>query len=188
MNLRQLISFFSAILMSLASANATVPSPLGKKDMAQDSALQVETAILLDEDGTPRCRMGKNPGESLAALETLRECNESDELYTRLILESEEISLGTVAPPSGPVGKVMLVTITSSFALGGIAGCLLKENSHKWFTVVAGMVLAGAMPTIFSSYFLGKGATLFLFGTTMGFGGANISLATVCNREFTRQF
>ena len=104
MNLRQLISFLSIIFLGLASVGAYIPEHLGGKGTrVQKSNLQMEGAILLRENGTPHCRIGKLPSENLGIglenLDALEECDEGDELYARTILESEEISLGMAAPP-----------------------------------------------------------------------------------------
>ena len=61
MTFRQLISFFSATLLGLSLVSAYIPEQLGGE------GVQVETAILLREDGTPRCRIGMNPSEYLTA-------------------------------------------------------------------------------------------------------------------------
>ena len=100
MNFRQLISFLSAIFLVLTSVGA-------------QTGVQAESAILLREDGTPRCRIGKNPSEYLTAekldkfyrqgldinsagLDALRECDQGDELYAISVLESEEIHMSGV--------------------------------------------------------------------------------------------
>ena len=115
MNFRQLISFSLAILLGLTSASAYIPEHLGGEGTPeQKSVLQVETAVLFGEDGTPRCLVGKRPSEYLTAekldefyrqgeidsvaLDTLRECGEGD-VYATSVLGSEEISLGMVAFP-----------------------------------------------------------------------------------------
>ena len=71
----------------------------------------MESAILLREDGTPRCRIGANPSEYLTAekldefyreapgidfadLDALRECDKGDEIYAISVLGNEEINLG----------------------------------------------------------------------------------------------
>ena len=123
-NFRQLISFLSAIFLGLSSAGV----------QAQKSTLQMESAILLREDGTPRCRIGKNPSEYLTAeklddsagLDALRECDRGDELYAISVFGSEEISLGVVVPP---VAKVWLI----STAIGGTTGCALTVF-NKWLS------------------------------------------------------
>ena len=104
MNLRQLISLLSIIFLGLASVNAYIPQHLGGKGtQVQKSNLEMEGAILLREDGTPHCRIGKLLSEDLGIgldnLDALEECDEGDELYARTILESEEKNLGMAAPP-----------------------------------------------------------------------------------------
>ena len=143
MNFRQLISFSLAILLGLTSANAYIPKNLGGEGTpGEKTALQVETAVLLREDGTPRCFIGKRPSEYLtaekldefyrqgeigpAALDTLRECDDGDELYAISVLGNEEISLGMAVPP---VGKVWLV----SGVIGGATGCVLMVFD-KWLS------------------------------------------------------
>ena len=126
MNLRQLISFFSAILLGLSSVSATIPEHLGGK------GTQVEGVVLLSEDGTPRCRIGKLPSEDLGIgldnLDALEECDESDELYAHTILESEEINLGMAAPPGFIKGAEFVWEAgrlaIPMLAIGFLAGCL----------------------------------------------------------------
>ena len=103
--MRQFLCFSLAMLLSLASANAyTLEQPQLPE--------QIKAAILLNEDGTPRCRIG-----SAAELDTLRECDERDELYARTIFDTEEISLGAAAPASFGTGmKVILVSASVAFA------------------------------------------------------------------------
>ena len=103
MTLRQLFSFSSAILLGLSSVGV----------QAQKPALQMESAILLREDGTPRCRIGANPSEYLTAeklgefyrqapgidsvgLDALRECDKGDELYAISVLGSEDVHMAGV--------------------------------------------------------------------------------------------
>ena len=133
MNFRQLVSFFLAILLGLSSVDAYIPKHLGGEGtQEQKSALQVEIAILLREDGTPRCRIGKNPSEYLTAekldefyrqgldidsagLDTLRECDKGDEIYAISVLGSEKISLGMTAPP------VVIETLSLAWTTGKVA-------------------------------------------------------------------
>ena len=106
--MRQLIAFSLASFLSFASANAYVLPE------------QVEAAILLGEDGTPRCRIGSAP-ELGAPLNSLRECDESDELYA--ILHSEEISYSATNLPTNHsiIGKTLL----TGLAIGTTASCLM---------------------------------------------------------------
>ncbi len=109
MNLRQVILFFLAIVVGLE---------------AKASELQVQTAILLDEGGVPRCRVSEfSRGDAEigpTVFDDLRECDERDELYARLALETEEISYGVVF---SPMGKALL----AGFVVGGVAGCLMRS-------------------------------------------------------------
>ena len=89
--MRQFLSLSLGLLLSLASANAYVSKQLPE---------QIEAAILLNEDGTPRCRIGSAP-----ELDTLRECDEDDELYARTILDAEDINLAMAVDP-GKMGEV----------------------------------------------------------------------------------
>ena len=102
--MRSFLAFSLTVLLGLASANAYV---------AEQPQLpeQIEAAILLNEDGTPRCRVGSAP-----ELDTLRECDEDDELY------AEEISLGAAVPS----GK-MIVVILAQAGIMGVSGCILRN-------------------------------------------------------------
>ena len=92
--------------MGLTSVGAYVPEHLEGQDIpVQEPFLQVESIVLLNEDGTPRCLIGQRPSEYLATLETLRECDQGDELHALTILGDEEISLGMAVPPTGDLGK-----------------------------------------------------------------------------------
>ncbi len=103
--MRQFLCFSLAMILSFTSTNAyTLEQPQLPE--------QIEAAILLNEDGTPRCRIG-----SAAELDTLRECDERDELYARTIFDTEEISLGAAAPASFYTGmKVILVSASVAIA------------------------------------------------------------------------
>ena len=106
--MRQFIAFSLSLLLSLTSANAYVSQNLeGKK-------LQVESIILLNEDGTPRCRMGEEVDHEAAT--NLRECDESDQLFAGV---GEEIRYGALSP--SVIGKTLLV----SAALGTATSCLM---------------------------------------------------------------
>ena len=93
--LRQFLSLSLAMFLGLTSTNAYLPEQPQLPE-------QIEAAILLNEDGTPRCRVGQTP-----ELEDLRECDESDELYT------EEISLGMAAPSTFGTGVGIAIFATS---------------------------------------------------------------------------
>ena len=150
------------MVLGLTSAAAYVPEHLGGEGTpVQESAPQVETAVLLGEDGTPRCFIGKHPSESLVAenfdfttLDALEECDQSDELYTRTVLGNEEISLGMAAPPAfikgaefaWEAGKVALPV----FGIGLLSSCLPVGIARwidldKWspFTHALGVLFVG---------------------------------------------
>ncbi len=117
-----MILFFLAILTGLQT---------------EASELQVKTAILLDEKGEPRCRVGEFHREDAqigpTAFDDLRECDERDELYARLALETEEISYGVVAPPSSMAAKV-LNTLIPGAAIGVLSSCLVVILANAPFT------------------------------------------------------
>ena len=168
--MRQLIAFSLASFLSFASVNAYVLPD------------QVEAAILLSEDGTPRCRIG-DPGESFAAL---RECDQSDEL-TGLLESGEEISYGSVSPAL--IGKTLLANV----AIGAATSCLVIAVGKATFdskdeirglgsilmmstTAVGGIgsmimvteAIAATNPAIFtaiSSFAFGAGSGTFLCHT-----------------------
>ena len=98
---RRLISCFLAFALGLASADTCG---------AEQSPVEAPAAILLGEDGTPRCRIGQ-----ASELDALRECDEGD------ILEGEQIGLGMAAPPMGAIAKTLL----ASAVIGGATGCVL---------------------------------------------------------------
>ena len=139
--MRQFLHFSLAMLLSLASANAyTLEQPQLPE--------QIEAAILLNEDGTPRCRIG-SAAELDASLDSLRECDERDELYARTIFDTEEISLGIAAPLPLKISAVL-------FNIGtmGLSGCLVgsffdlpeKKGLQFWIPWLGGMVV-GLVPT-----------------------------------------
>ena len=101
MKLRSFLSLSFAFVLSLTSANAYT---------LEQSPVEIEAAVLLNDDGTPRCWVGQAP-----ELDDLRECDESD------VPEGGEINLGAVALPSGAMTKAWL----ASAAVGSIAGCAL---------------------------------------------------------------
>ena len=75
-----------------------------------------------------------------AKLDALRECDEGDELYARMILGDEEISYGAAIPPTA---KVLLI----SAAIGETIGCVLSpliksDNSVAVFLGTASLFVA----------------------------------------------
>ena len=186
-NFRQLISFFSAILLGLSSVSATIPEHLGGK------GTQVEGVVLLSEDGTPRCRVGKLPSEDLGIgldnLDALEECDESDELYTRTILESEEINLGMAAPPWFIKGAESvwetgrLTAPVLAIPIGFFAGCLPAllfrvlpyEVTTKRFGVIvmAAAIVVGSIGLINSATttVVAKEAMTWVLGSSSLFSG-----------------
>ena len=133
MQLRQFLSSSLAILLGFTSANAYVPHT----PQLRESVLQAEIAILLNEDGTPRCRMGENPSEYFTTEEfdALRECDEDDKLYVRAGLETEEISLGMAGSPrsNGKDLKAFLVPI----AWAAPSACAIV-GLNRWLDVEHG--------------------------------------------------
>ena len=166
---------------------AYIPEHLGGEDTrAKKPALQVESAILLSEDGTPRCRIGKNPSEYLSAekldefrqsgleigagdLDALQECDESDELYARMILGTEEISLGMAAPPGFIKGAEFVWeagrVAAPVLAIGFFTGCL-PVKMDDLFSVDMSVVSA-------------KGYGIVLMGLVIWAGGIAGSAAII---------
>ena len=97
---RQFLSLSLGLLLGLTSTNAS---------MAELPQLpgQIETAILLNEDGTPHCRIGSAP-----ELGTLRECEKGDE---RATFGTEEIHMSGVHPVMWIMGSVMGVLAFSVY-------------------------------------------------------------------------
>ena len=203
MYFRQLISFLLAILLGLSSAGAYIPEHLREQGtQAQKSVLQVESAILLREDGTPRCRIGVNPSEYLTAekldefyrqgldIGTLRECDQSDELYAISVLGNEEISMGMVAPPGGKgasaiwkVGKAIVL----AFSLGGLIGCsLLLAEGHGKETFFLGLVTVVGLSAVGPAsllYFLGyRGGPILISSSVISMFGAGYGRTGLCHK------
>ena len=171
MTFRQLISFFSATLLGLSSVSAYISEHLG-------GGVQVETAILLREDGTPRCWIGMNPSEYLTAekldqfyregleIDTLRECDQGDELYAIAAHGSEEISHGVAMPP---LSRAVLLNISAGF----LGTCLFLKNP----TVLNNVIMLGSIALAggFSGVILRKTLELVpaaFFPITLGLAGA----------------
>ena len=111
---KKLFSFLVLTAFSLTQVHAYIPAHLGGEGaQTQESrTLQVQSAVLLGENGTPRCFVGTHPGEYLTAkqledfyaanssispdtFDGLRECDQGDKLA---VLGDEEISLGLAVP------------------------------------------------------------------------------------------
>ena len=109
MNLRKLISFSLAILLIFTSANAHLPKYL------EGENVQAESAVLLNRDGTPRCRIGSTP-----ELGTLRVCDKGDER-----------AISTLGIEEANLGKIFLVI---GIIVTGIAKYLefQKQYEEDW--------------------------------------------------------
>ena len=200
MHLQKSLAFFFASLLSFAQSNAYVAR------QQQASALQVETAILLDREGNPRCMVGKRPSEYLNAekldqfysensqiaplvLDKLRECDEGDEFYAQLTaieLGNEEINLGMAIPPTG---KALL----SGISLGGLVGCSLiglakgdtlirhfDSNKAQAMTIMIGVgVGTGTLVVPALIHFAGSAFPISgLIGAALGFFACNRAYAS----------
>ncbi len=145
--MRQFLCFSLAMLLSLASANAyTLEQPQLPE--------QIEAAILLNEDGTPRCRIG-SAAELDASLDSLRECDERDELYARTIFGDEDINFAMAVGPEkiGEMVGVMIGTgiIATVFtcALFPLSNYLLFDEpvpNHPIVPVLVAVILAKPLP------------------------------------------
>ena len=184
MVLRQLIAFFLATLMAFTSANAYVAEHLREESTpAQESLLQMQSAVLLNENGTPRCFIGQWPNEyfnaeklgelnshiDLNTFNDLGECDENDEFYARSILTAEEISYGVVMPPVPDTGRAIIAGVT----LGGMGGCLFRALNPLWDSF-GGIVIS--IPLMMAAFF---GAP-FVVGSFLGNAAGEIAfLASV---------
>ena len=116
--LKNSLSFLVLPAFIFTQIHAYVPAHLGGEGaQTSESALQVQSAVLLNEDGTPRCRIGDLGEPFIADLDALRECDKNDELHTLAALGDEEISYGTAVPPAV---KVLFI----SAGVGAAIGCL----------------------------------------------------------------
>ena len=137
--MRQLISIFLATALGLASTHAYLPNA------EQTEPAHIQAAILLGEDGTPRCRIGDAP-----ELDDLRECDEGDELYARMILGDEEISLGAAFPPGKTFAAFLANTVVMS-----VSGCIFSNwldhsnKNLKYFAISVVGVTIGYLPALF---------------------------------------
>ena len=178
MFLQRCVPFFLAVLTGLTSISAYFPKHLG------EDGVPVQTAILVDESGEPRCWMGKHPNESLTDEQlgefTLKECDESDELYARLVHEAEEISYGTVPLPTSLIGKVSLSWF-ASLLLGVVGGCISTKTKNldsmklvlwgtvgSWSLTAIGSVLATAALTQSVAYVVIVGLVGYGPGSLLG--------------------
>ena len=184
MFLRRCVPFFLAVLTGLTSISAYFPKHLGEDGVpAQESFLHAQTAILVDESGEPRCWMGKHPNElyqtETADFDTLKECDESDELYARLIHETEEISYGSVPLPTSLVGKISLSWVANLF-LGVVGGCISDKTENlgkklslwgrvgSWSLTAIGSVLATGALTQSVAYVVIVGLVGYGPGAVLG--------------------
>ncbi len=204
MNIRQVISFSLATLLGLTSAGAYVPEHLGGEGLpAQASALQVEAAILLDEGGTPRCRIGEWPSEHLtpkqlgefygegsqlgpAALDQLRECDENDELYAQIALNPEEIQIAGIPSPT----KGMLVLFLGAGVINFAYYCFVDDPNT--INSLAGMLLGGSIGWFavdIASYFALNPAWLGIVPAVAGLIVGNVlpELPSVCPLRASRR-
>ncbi len=191
--------------MILTSASAYVPKRLGGDGLPateSPSSLRVETAILMDENGTPRCRIGKHPSEYLTAeqlgefyreeaavatLDALEECDQSDELYARVALQAEEMNLAGAAAPTSLVGGLALSWL-ANLTLGVVGGCVsfkllekIDDQSQKaavWSQVGVWSV-SGIMSTLATAALLKSGVYVLIVGI-VGFGPGGILGFTAC--------
>ena len=156
MYFRQLTSFLSAIFLGLSPVGAYIPEHLGGEGtQTQKTALQVESAILLREDGTPHCWIGENPSESLTAekldefhrqgldidsagLDALRECDKGDEPYAISVLGNEEISAGMAMPPTRVIGGL---TISQVIVASSVVGFGIGSFLSSFFGIGSGLIV-----------------------------------------------
>ena len=171
--MRQLISFFLATVLGLTSAHAYLPNA------EQTESTQIQAAILLNEDGTPRCRIGAAP-----ELEDLRECDEGDELYARMILGNEEINLGAALPPGKAIAAVLV-----NLGIYSMSGCLVSnwlDRTNKdfkfWATLVGGLAITSIPAVAIQNRILAGLATTNWFEIPLGVASGGIFVfGTHCN-------
>ena len=171
--MRQFLSFSLAAILISTSANAYTPEQLPE---------QIEAAILLNEDGTHRCRIGQAP-----ELDSLRECDESDELYARTILDAEDISLGIALSP----GRVIGVGL-AEIGIMGVSGCIFnhwadihnKSFVNSILLTFFGITLASIPAAAVTRKILAEFATTRLFRFMLGAsGGVSFYFSTHCNNS-----
>ena len=126
MRLLKVISFF---FLSLGMANAYVaPSQAN----GEESSSQIAAVILLNEDGRPRCQIRNSEylsserfedfvlndpetEQAIDELNSLRTCDDGDELYARFVLDPQEISIAGV-PQGGMTNGALIVLVTAANA------------------------------------------------------------------------
>ena len=156
------LSVLVLLAFSLTQVRAHVSANLGGEGMrTQESrALQVQSAVLLEEDGTPRCLIGADPGKYLTAeqledfyatnssinpdtFDSLRECDEGDELNSiARLLGNEDISFGI---------KALFISASIGAAVGCSSvglGDFLNINKNSSTAVVAIFSLSLAASTV----------------------------------------
>ena len=159
--MRQFLSLSLAMLLGLTSANAYT---LGPPQFSE----QIEAAVLLNEDGTHRCRIGEAP-----ELEDLRECDQND-------IHAEEISLGMAAPPSyiNPMIDKRLKIFFLSTGISYTAACSTVFLSNQ---IRGDLILALGLVGIGGGHALSLGVTTIIAAgsaklTTIGFISSIYSL------------
>ena len=167
--MRQFIAFSLSLLLSLTSANAYVSQNL------EGEELQVKSVILLNEDGTPRCRMGEEVDHYAAT--NLRECDESDQLFAGV---GEEIRYGALSP--SVIGKTLLVgtalgTATSCLMIGAIKSFDLEGAIHSIgaSTLLVLISVGGVVGLLTATSYIGGTAVtpVFTAFSSFLFGGAS---------------
>ena len=113
---------------------------VGFFSLAQTNASQIVAAILLNEDGSPRCKIvqeehdvfsserfddfvGTNPQaeDALDELDTLRECDDGDELYAEVVLNPQDIQMTGMPSP-----RYLTPTLLSIFGLASCADAIYR--------------------------------------------------------------
>ena len=135
---------------------------VGLLGLAQANTSQIVTAVLLNEDGNPRCKIVQNESGLLSSerfddfvetnpqvkdvlnqLDTLEECDNGDELYAEFVLNPQEISMSGVPRPVQ--GMAM---IASTFAILNFGyNCAIHLHATPGLRppgAVAARVVAGA--------------------------------------------
>ena len=180
--MRVLLSFLLANLIILTSSGAYVPEHL------QETLAEVETVILLGEDGVPRCWIGEGPGEQLADFDALEECDQSD-LYARKIFGTEEIQLGIVPIPfsggklgtlaSGVTKMIRSRPVVSgtllNFLVTGFGGCYAHHGDNQKKSAILLTTVIGSFNLLYSTVAKLSIAKMLL---SMA-GGSTLSISTI---------
>ncbi len=95
------------------------------------------TAILLDKNGNPRCKIEGRDGPldkfkselAIPNFDTLRTCNERDEIYAKIALGAEEIQIAGIIS-SYPMKTIFLTTL----ALAGIDFAYICQSVNTNFS------------------------------------------------------